>query len=173
MFAGDEAGHRSEPGGQPAGALAALSEADMIVIAPGQLEFDLIPVLSRPGVREAVRESAAVKVVVTNIMTAEDSSAAPLTSSHVGALAALTGGQLDLALAHSGPFSERQLRAYAAAGARPVLPDAEATMRYARRILTEQLAAPGDLARHDPDHLGECLVETGAESLLNAGESEA
>jgi uncharacterized cofD-like protein len=153
--------------------LTSLSEADMIVIAPGHLELDLIPVLSCPGVIDAIRGSEALKVVVTKIMTAEDSSEVATTSNHVGALSSLTGIVFDVALANSGPFNPAQLRAYGKAGARPVRPDTEMTMPYTRRLLTEQLAAAGDLARHDPQALGECLVEIGAEHLLNSMEAEA
>jgi 2-phospho-L-lactate transferase/gluconeogenesis factor (CofD/UPF0052 family) len=153
--------------------LTSLSEADMIVIAPGHLELDLIPVLSCPGVIDAIRGSEALKVVVTKIMTAEDTSEVATTSNHVGALSSLTGIVFDVALANSGPFNPAQLRAYGKAGARPVRPDTEMTMPYTRRLLTEQLAAAGDLARHDPQALGECLVEIGAEHLLNSMDAEA
>jgi len=37
--------------------------------------------------------------------------------------------------------------------------------------VTEQLAVAGDLARHDPELLGQCLVEMGAEHLLEASEA--
>jgi 2-phospho-L-lactate transferase/gluconeogenesis factor (CofD/UPF0052 family) len=168
MGGGSEAGMRL----RPAGALAALSEADMIVIAPGHLELDLVPVLSCPGVIGALRESEALKVVVTKIMTAEDAQGVASTSQEVRPLAALTGMTFDIALANSGPFTPRQLRAYAAVGARPIQPDPEATKPYAREVLTQQLGAAGDLARHDPEQLGESLVEIGAEHLMSSWEAE-
>ena len=152
------------------GAVAALSDADMIVIAPGHLELDLIPVLCCPGVRSAIRDSGALKVVVTKIMTAEASGEVPLTSHYVGPLSELIGSRFDVALANARPSSPGQLRAYAAAGAYPIQPDVEETLPYARRVLPEQLTGAGDLARHDPEELGQCLVEMGAEHLLRAGE---
>jgi hypothetical protein len=39
--------------------------------------------------------------------------------------------------------------------------------------MTEDVAARGDLARHDPEQLGESLVELGAQSLLEAVEEQA
>ena len=163
-------GSRSDRGGD---AVAALCDADMIVIAPGHLELDVIPVLCCPGVIGAIRDSRALKLVVTKIMTAEDSGEVPRTSHFVGPLSELVGTQFDVALANSRPFSPVQLRAYAAAGAYPIQADVEDTMPYARRVMTEPLAAAGDLARHDPEELGQCLVEIGAEHLLSAGEAEA
>jgi 2-phospho-L-lactate transferase/gluconeogenesis factor (CofD/UPF0052 family) len=155
------------------GAVAALADADMIVIAPGHLELDLIPVLCCPGVIGAVRDSRALKVVVTKIMTAEAAGEVPRTSHYLRPLSELIGTRFDVALANSRPFSPGQLRAYIAAGADPIRADIEATAPYAVRVLTEPLAAAGDLARHDPDELGQCLVEIGAEHLLSAGEAEA
>ena len=173
VLALDGARSNGHPDAKPASHLSALSEADMIVVAPGHLELDLLPVLSCPGVLAAMTESTALKVVVTKIMTAEDSDEVPLTSHQVGALASLTGTGFDVVLANSGPFTPGQLRVYAAAGSHPIRPDVEATTRFATRLLTEQLAAPGDLARHDPEQLGECLVDVGAEHLLNSCEAEA
>jgi 2-phospho-L-lactate transferase/gluconeogenesis factor (CofD/UPF0052 family) len=153
-------------------AAAGLLDADMIVIAPGHLEHDLAPVLCCPGVVAALRKSDALKVVVTKIMTAEDSEEAATTSQSLRALSALSGMTFDIALANSGLFTPRQLNAYAALGARPIQPDVDATRPYAREVLTHQLAADGDLARHDPEQLGETLVEIGAEYLMNAWEAE-
>jgi len=161
-------GSRSDGGG---GAVAALCDADMIVIAPGHLELDLIPVLCCPGVIGAIRDSRALKLVVTKIMTAEDSGEVPRTSHFVGPLSELVGTKFDVALANSRPFSPVQLRAYAAAGAYPIQADVEDTMPYARQVMTEPLAAAGDLARHDPEELGQCLLEIGAQHLLEASEA--
>jgi len=152
-------------------ALAALSQADLIVVAPGHLELDLIPVLCCPGVIDALRDSHALKVVVTKIMTAEGSAEVALASHQVSPLASLIGTRFDTVLANAGPLSRHQLQAYAAAGSYPIQPDVQETLRYARGVRTEQLAAAGDLARHDPELLGQCLVEMGAEHLLEASEA--
>jgi hypothetical protein len=37
-------------------------------------------------------------------------------------------------------------------------------------VVAESLAAPGDLARHNPERLGECLLEVGAQGLSRATE---
>ncbi len=145
----------------------------MIVIAPGHLELDLLPVLCCPGLIDALKHSTALKVVVTKIMTAQGSQEIATTSHHVRALAALTGITFDVALANAGAFTPGQLRAYAAVGAYPIRPDDDATRRYARQLLTEQLGVRGDLARHDPEQLGESLVEIGARYLLQTVEGEA
>jgi 2-phospho-L-lactate transferase/gluconeogenesis factor (CofD/UPF0052 family) len=170
LVALDRAGQEEQPGG--AGhALTAVSQADLIVIAPGHLQLDLIPVLCCPGLIDAVKESHALKLVVTKIMTAEASDEVPLVSHHVRPLAELIGARFDVVVANGGPFSQRQLHAYAAAGSYPIRPDVQDTMRYARRVMTEPLAVAGDLARHDPELLGQCLVEIGAQHLLEGSEA--
>jgi 2-phospho-L-lactate transferase/gluconeogenesis factor (CofD/UPF0052 family) len=146
-------------------AVEAIAGADMVVIAPGHLELDLMPVLCCPGMITALQRTAAVKVVVTKIMTAEDAGEEPTTSHQVRALASLIGCQFDVAVANHGVLSSIQLKRYAAAGARAVVPDVEATGLRAREVVTERLSAPGDLARHDPERLGECLLEVGAQWL--------
>ncbi|TMF98171.1 MAG: hypothetical protein E6I10_05530 [Chloroflexi bacterium] len=168
LVALDAHGQEETRGGD---ALAAVSQADLIVVAPGHLELDLIPVLCCPGLIDAVRESHALKVAVTKIMTAEASDEVGLTSHQVRPLAELIGTRFDVVLANAGPLSRQQLRAYAAAGSYPIQPDVQDTLRYARRVVTEQLAVAGDLARHDPELLGQCLVEMGAEHLLEASEA--
>jgi 2-phospho-L-lactate transferase/gluconeogenesis factor (CofD/UPF0052 family) len=152
-------------------ALAAVTDADLIVIAPGHLELDLIPVLCCPGVITAINRSRGLKVAVTKIMTAEGSNEVALASHQVRPLTDLIGARFDVVLSNSGPFSQRQLRAYAAAASYPIEPDTEDARLYAHRVLTEQLAAAGDLARHDAEQLGQCLVEIGAAHLLEASEA--
>ncbi len=170
LIALDRAGQAATAGGAWT-AFDAVAQADLIVIAPGHLELDLIPVLCCPGLIDAVRDSHALTVVVTKIMTAEGSDEVALTSHQVRPLVSLLGTSVDVVLANAGPFSRRQLRVYAAAESYPIEPDLVDTMRYAGRVITEQLAAAGDLARHDPELLGQCLVEIGAQHLLEASEA--
>lgn len=52
----------------PDGLLAAIRDADIIVLAPGSLFTSTIPVLQSPGIADAVRDNAgALKVLVANI----------------------------------------------------------------------------------------------------------
>jgi 2-phospho-L-lactate transferase/gluconeogenesis factor (CofD/UPF0052 family) len=159
----DGAGVRSIPHRETA--IEAIAAADMVVVAPGHLELDLMPVLCCPGINTALQRSNAVKVVVTKIMTAEDKDEEATTSHQVRALSTLTGCDFDAVVANQGSFTPSQLRRYAAAGARPVVADPEPTTMRARQLVTERLSAPGDLARHDPERLGECLLELGAQLL--------
>ena len=148
-------------------AVEALMEANLVVVAPGRVDADLAPVLGLPAIAQALRKTPAIKVAVTKIMTAEgDPADEPTTSYQLRAITAVADVPFDIVLANSAAFTRAQLDAYAAVGAHPVVPDTEATARYARLVLTERLVAPGQLARHDAKELGEALIALGTDSFL-------
>ncbi len=155
--------------GPNAAALAAIREADMLVIAPGHFDLDTMPVFASPGIAVAFERARALKVVITTVMTAENQPGQATTSQQLETLRRMVPGPVDVVLANDPIFAEGQLRAYAHLGARPVIPDLDATARFARRVVVEQITAPGDLARHDPARLGDQLMATGAAALLARG----
>ena len=50
-------------------ALAAIAEADVIVIGPGSLFTSLLPSLLLPDIRQALADSAALRIYVCNVAT--------------------------------------------------------------------------------------------------------
>jgi len=151
------------PGGT---ALEAIGGADMIVIAPGRYELDILPVFSSPGVAKAFRDSHALKIVVTKVMSAENEESDGTTSQELERLVRVVPPPIDVVLANDPLFVERQLRAYASLGARPIIPDIDRTARFAGKVLAEQLTGLGDLARHDPGRLGDRLITVESAALL-------
>lgn len=148
-------------------AVDAIQDADMVVLAPGYVGPGALAVLARPRIVEAMETTRAIKVAVTKIMTAEgDPLDEPTTSFQLKMINSLVPLSFDVVVANSASFNRRQLEAYAAVGARPVLPDLDATSAYARTVVTEELVAPGHLARHDPKRLAELLVDIGTESVI-------
>ena len=157
------------PNSTAAAAIEAITDADMVVLAPGHLDADTMPVLARPGIADAMRASRGIKVAVTKIMTAErDPHDEPTTSHQLKAITSRVPLSFDYVVANSASFTRQQLEAYAAVGARPVRLDSEETAGYARVVVTEELAAIGHLARHDPKRLGDALIEIGTQSVLAA-----
>jgi 2-phospho-L-lactate transferase/gluconeogenesis factor (CofD/UPF0052 family) len=75
----------------------AIACADMVVVAPGNLEQDVLPVLCCPGMIPAFRRTTAVKVLVTPVQP--DESAEATASPEVRALTALTDCRFDAVLA--------------------------------------------------------------------------
>jgi 2-phospho-L-lactate transferase/gluconeogenesis factor (CofD/UPF0052 family) len=146
----------------------AIRSADLVVLAPGHFESDLRPVLMSSGLADALRASRAPKVAVMKIMTAEHEPGEARTSSEVAMLTGALPDVFDTVLANEPALTDKQLEAYDAEGARPIVPDVEVTSRLVKRLLTERLAARGTLARHDPALLGECLIKIGAAALVES-----
>ena len=166
ILATDEGGKGGDRRGM--GVQEAIQSADLVVLAPGHFESDLRPVLTTSGLADALRASRAPKVAVTKIMTAEHEQGEARTSSEVEMLTRALPDVFDTVLANEPALTDKQLEAYDAEGARPIVPDLEATSRWVKRLVTERLAARGTLARHDPALLGECLIKIGAAALVES-----
>ena len=67
-------------------ALAAIREADMIILGPGSLYTSIIPNLLVDGIVEAIQDSDALKIYVCNVMTQEGETEGYTVSDHISAL---------------------------------------------------------------------------------------
>jgi uncharacterized cofD-like protein len=83
-------------------ALAAIREADLIVLGPGSLYTSLLPSLLVPAIRDALLAADAPRVFVCNVATQTGETAGFDLASHVEALVAHTGpGLVDAVLANN------------------------------------------------------------------------
>ena len=71
-------------------ALAAIAEADLIVVGPGSLYTSLLPSLLLPAIRDAILAAAATRLYVCNVATQEGETAGLDLAGHVSALIAHT-----------------------------------------------------------------------------------
>lgn len=85
-----------EPDGPPAstGVLDSIQSADAIVLAPGSLYTSLIPNLLVAGVADAIRGSAAVKILISNLMTQPGETDGFSASDHLRAVSGVLGGSI-------------------------------------------------------------------------------
>lgn len=127
-------------------AVAAIDEAQLIVLGPGSWFSSVIPHLKVPGIRDAVARSSALRVMVLNIgaATVETRGFAPHTYLEVFAEQA-PGVELDLVLADDRAVTDQTALS-------------EAADRIGARVQFERVAArdysTGDLLhRHDTDLL--------------------
>jgi uncharacterized cofD-like protein len=140
-------------------ALEAIGRADAVVMAPGSLYTSLVPNLLVGGVGEALRESAALRIYVGNLMTEPGETDRLTLADHVEAILAHGGaGVLDGVVVHARPFRPDVLERYARAGARPVVIDRERLHALGVWVSETDLTGPTELARHHPDKLGRTLV---------------
>jgi uncharacterized cofD-like protein len=140
------------------GVLAAILDADLIVLGPGSLYTSLVPNLVVDGIGGALRGTRAVVVLVANLASERGESSDLDLLGHIGVLEHHVGGEfLDAVLVHEGTIDEQVLARYRAEGATPL----SWPVRGHRSIrpIRRNLLAPGEKLRHDPDATAEGLLE--------------
>ncbi|MBR1781497.1 MAG: YvcK family protein [Oscillospiraceae bacterium] len=143
-------------------ALAAIEEADLILLGPGSLYTSVIPNLLVEGVAEAVRRSPALRVYVCNVMTQDGETEGYSAADHLRALLKHAGGRLvDYCLVNSAPIPEALLSRYADEGCAPIRGDAQSLRELGVEVLLRPVAdvANRQLARHDPEALSRAILE--------------
>lgn len=85
-------------------ALAAIADADLVVLGPGSLYTSILPNLLVPEVAEALHDSSAPLVLVGNIREQPGETEGMTLAEHVDAIAEhVPGLRLDAVVAHAGP----------------------------------------------------------------------
>jgi len=152
----------AEPAGAPApdAAIAAVEEADLVVLAPGSLFTSTIAALLGAGVQEALRRFRGRVVYVANLMTQPGETDGFTLSDHVRAIAQHVGPVITDVLVDAQARPERLLRRYRDEGGRPVDVDREAVRALGVRLHEAPLyvEAPGHELRHDPERLARALL---------------
>ena len=137
---------------------AAIRAADLVVLGPGSLYSSVLASLLAQGVSEALRDTAATRVLVVNLFTQPGETDGFSASDHVRAFQRHLGDVIDVALVHRPPLPDEAIASLAAAGARPVEVDAAAIEALGPVPMAVDLAAPGTLGRHDPAKLARALL---------------
>jgi uncharacterized cofD-like protein len=136
-------------------ALAAIAEADLIVLGPGSLYTSLLPSLLLPEIRDAVAASPALRVYVCNVATQDGETADLDLAGHVEALVAHAGaGIVDVVRANNRPADPGTLRQ----PSRPVLLTWPPSLAAAPRVVLDDVVDPGAGQRHDPDRLAAAVL---------------
>ena len=146
----------SEPDGyQPA--LAAILNADLVVLGPGSLYTSVLPNLLVDGVVEAIRWSRGTTVYVCNVATQHGETDHFGFTDHVREIIKYVGaGELDYALVNSNPAPasairpEWQVEAIAYDGAEEV---------GGARVIARDVVNDRNPLRHDPEKLAQVLLD--------------
>jgi uncharacterized cofD-like protein len=143
-------------------AVAAIAEAELIVLGPGSLYTSLLPVLLIPRIRDAVAAAPAVRIYVCNVATQAGETAGYDLADHVEALLAHTAPDVvDLVLAND-RFDAHVPPSWRAESVRLRWPPvAEAPPR----LVTDDVVDADNAHHHDPVRL--------AAAVLRAAEHEA
>src|SRR6202008_1372474 len=130
--------------------LAALHDADLILVGPGSLYTSIVPNLLVEGVTKAIARSRAKCVYIANLMTQPGGPEHYAVADHVRAIYEPTGARLfDCAVINRPPASPQMLRRYAAQGAEIVKPSFAELKRIGLPYITADLLQQRGKIRHD------------------------
>jgi len=145
-------------------AVAAIGEADLIVIGPGSLFTSVMPSLLLPEIRDAIASSSALRVYVCNVATQPGETAGYDLAAHVEALERhASEGLVDVVLANS-RMLEIEPRVAGSDGDVPYASGGPVQLRWPPsgdrppRLVLDDLVDRGDPHHHDPARLAAALV---------------
>jgi uncharacterized cofD-like protein len=139
-------------------ALTAISQADAIIIGPGDLFTSIIPNFLVLGIARAVKRSRAKKIFIINLMTKRGETDNFLAHDFLSAFERYAGvGVVDVALINNEPIDSQILRKYKKEGAVPVLCNAT---RFGRtRVVAGNMLDEGRIVRHHPSKFGKIIMK--------------
>jgi uncharacterized cofD-like protein len=137
-------------------ALAAIAEADLIVLGPGSLYTSVLPSLLIPAIRDAVLAAPATRIYVCNVATQDGETTGLDLSGHVAALLAHTApGLVDLVLANN-RFDARIPTDWQAETVRLAWPPSG--MVAPPRLALDDVVDPENAHHHDPVRLAGAVM---------------
>lgn len=143
-------------------AIAAIRNADFIVIGPGSLYTSVIPNLLVPEIRDAIAASRVPCVYVSNVMTQPGETDGYSVADHIEAIDRVCGGDrlFDAVLVQRRPPSEWSVKNYVEEGAFPVVVDGDRVAALGRRLIRADVMDEDEmgLVRHNPGRLAGVLM---------------
>ena len=155
---------------------AAIREADVIVIGPGDLYTSILPNLLVDGVPEAIQASKAPKIYVCNLMTKRGETDGFSVADFACEIGSYLGGTefIDLVIANRRPVHPELAERYLNEQSEPVALDRDRCHTMGLHLLEGDLLAEGTLVRHAPDALAKLILQASmcpeAEEPLQAAE---
>lgn len=141
------------------GVVDAIKNADCIIIGPGSLYTNVIPNLLVSGVTKAIKESAAIKVYISNIMTEPGQTDNYSVADHLNAIIEHCGqGVVDYCIYDTGEIVPEFIKKYNLEGQDIVEQDIEKIkgIKFLQRNLS---MITGDLIRHDANLVASSIIE--------------
>lgn len=133
-------------------AVAAIQQADLVVIAPGLFFGSILPVLAPTGIGRALQTTTAKKVMVTNLMTKPGHTDGWHVADFVRTLERHIGpGTIDCVLYNNVDPPDELIERYAAEGERPVAHDAARFAGLTVQAIGDDLVA-GSVVHHQNPH---------------------
>jgi uncharacterized cofD-like protein len=138
--------------------IAAIREADAIVLGPGSLYTSILPNFLVDRIAREVAASPAVKMYVCNVMTQPGETDNMTAADHVKALLDNSGSRVcDYVIINDRPPS-KLLEAYAEEGQVPVLPDIDRVRAMGLTPIHTDVISETATVRHDPEKLAQVVI---------------
>ena len=141
------------------GVVEAIKNADCIIIGPGSLYTNVIPNLLVNGVTKEIKESMAIKVYVSNIMTEPGQTDNYTVSDHLNAIIEHCGnGVVDYCIYDTGEIIPEFIKKYNLEGQDLVDQDIEKVkgIKFLQRNLS---MIKDEKIRHDPNLVAQSIIE--------------
>lgn len=136
-------------------ALAAIADAELIILGPGSLYTSLLPSLMLPEIRDAIATSGAVRVYVCNVATQQGETAGFDLAAHVEALVSHVGDDIVDAVLANNHFGAKVPDDYPAQAVRLRWPP---SMAAPPRLSLDDVVDPDDGHHHDPARLAAAIL---------------
>ncbi len=142
-------------------AVAAIEEAELIVLGPGSLYTSVIPNVLVAGISDAIKTSQALKVYVCNVMTQEGETDGYTAFDHIQSIMEHSAQELvDVCLVNSLSIPENIAEKYKAESSVPVVVDSERFESCGIKMVEKPLADfETELARHNSIKLACELID--------------
>ncbi len=140
------------------GVIDAIKNADCIIIGPGSLYTNVIPNLLVNGVAKTIKESAGLKVYISNIMTEPGQTDEYTVSDHLNSIIEHSGkGIVDYCIYDTGEIVPEFIKKYNLEGQDLVVPDIDKVkgITFLQRNLS--MISNGCI-RHDPELVAESII---------------
>ena len=143
------------------GVLEAIKNADAIIIGPGSLNTNVIPNLLVKNVSKTIKESNAIKIYISNIMTEPGQTDNYSLSDHIKAIIDHAGnGVIDYCIYDSGEVIPEFIKMYNKRGADVVEQDIQKAKELGVKLLERNLSqVVGENIRHNTDAVAESVIE--------------
>ena len=143
------------------GVIDALQNADAIVIGPGSIYTNVIPNLLIKNVAKTIRESKALKIYISNIMTEPGQTDDYDVSDHIQSIIEHSGeGIIDFCISDVGEIVPEYIRKYNLMGSDIVNIDTSQIKNKGIQLIKGELATiEGNYIRHDPNKTAKLIIE--------------
>ncbi len=150
-------------------AVRAVWDADLVVIGPGSLFTSVMPNLLVPDLADALRQTPAVRIYVSNVMTQPGETDGFSAPDHVAVVEQHVGEPVfEFVLLNDGRPGKDVLARYEEEGAHFVAPDAPAIAAMGYIPIMRSLVSQDNWARHDPSKLSRALITLAQQELAVA-----